>query len=165
MLIWIKNGARVCKCCTAPLPHDALQCDNVAWMTFLHWRKTLRLISQLRVRQLTMQEISIQTENQRLILETVKRFVEAEVRPRAAKFDAEQDPEKSFSWEIVEKADEVGIRTMTLSEEWGGLGTDSLTTLCLPKSLSDIGWVRISEWTNVDYNHCGKMPGFAGERT
>jgi hypothetical protein len=37
--------------------------------------------------------------------------------------------------------------------------------LCLPKSLSDIGWVRISEWTNVDYNHCGKMPGFAGERT
>ena len=130
MLIWIKNGARVCKCCTAPLPHDALQCDNVAWMTFLHWRKTLRLISQLRVRQLTMQEISIQTENQRLILETVKRFVEAEVRPRAAKLDAEQDPEKSFSWEIVEKADEVGIRTMTLSEEWGGLGTDSLTTLC-----------------------------------
>ena len=77
-----------------------------------------------------MQEISIQTENQRLILETVKRFVEAEVRPRAAKLDAEQDPEKSFSWEIVEKANEVGIRTMTLSEEWGGLGTDSLTTLC-----------------------------------
>jgi hypothetical protein len=96
MLIWIKNGARVCKCCTAPLPHDALQCDSVAWMTFLHWRKTLRLISQLRVRQLTMQEISIQTENQRLILETVKRFVEAEVRPRAAKLDAEQNPEKSF---------------------------------------------------------------------
>src|ERR1035437_6583685 len=38
-------------------------------------------------------------------------------------------------------------------------------SLCLPKSLSDIGWVRISEWTNVDYNHCGRMPGFAGERT
>ena len=61
-----------------------------------------------------MHNIFIQTENQRMILETVKRFVDAEVRPRAAALDAQQDPEKSFSWEIVEKANEVGIRTMTL---------------------------------------------------
>ena len=88
-----------------------------------------------------MQDIFIQTENQRLILETVKRFVEAEVRPRAAALDAQQDPEKSFSWEIVERAHAVGIRTMTLDEKWGGLGTDSLTTSMVIEELGkgDVG--------------------------
>jgi alkylation response protein AidB-like acyl-CoA dehydrogenase len=88
-----------------------------------------------------MHDIFIETENQRLILETVKHFVDAEVRPRAAALDAQQDPEKSFSWEIVEKANEVGIRTMTLNEEWGGLGTDSLTTSMVIEELGrgDLG--------------------------
>ena len=88
-----------------------------------------------------MQDIFIQTENQRLILETVKRFVDAEVRPRAAALDANTDPEKSFSWEIVEKADAAGIRTMTLDEKWGGLGIDSLTTSMVIEELGkgDIG--------------------------
>ena len=75
-----------------------------------------------------MEDIFIVNDDQRAILETVTRFVEDEVRPRAAALDAETDPEKSFSWEIVERAHEVGLRTMTLSEKWGGLGTDSLTT-------------------------------------
>src|SRR6516164_8201318 len=88
-----------------------------------------------------MQDIFIHTENQRLILETVKRFVEAEVKPSAAALDAQQDPAKSFSWEIVEKANTVGIRTMTLDEKWGGLGTDSLTTAMVIEELGigDIG--------------------------
>ena len=88
-----------------------------------------------------MQDIFIQTENQRLILETVKRFVDAEVRPRAAALDGNTDPEKGFSWEIVEKADAAGIRTMTLDEKWGGLGTDSLTTSMVIEELGkgDIG--------------------------
>src|SRR6516164_2374726 len=88
-----------------------------------------------------MQDIFIHTENQRLILETVKRFVEAEVKPSAAALDAQQDPAKSFSWEIVEKANAVGIRTMTLDEKWGGLGTDSLTTAMVIEELGigDIG--------------------------
>jgi alkylation response protein AidB-like acyl-CoA dehydrogenase len=88
-----------------------------------------------------MHDIFIETENQRLILETVKHFVDTEVRPRAAALDAEQDPEKCFSWEIVERANEVGIRTMTLNEEWGGLGTDSLTTSMVIEELGrgDIG--------------------------
>ncbi len=88
-----------------------------------------------------MHDIFVETENQRLILETVKRFVEEEVKPRAAALDAEKDPQKSFSWEIVERANKVGIRTMTLDEKWGGLGTDSLTTAMVIEELGvgDIG--------------------------
>ncbi|HEX6007026.1 MAG TPA: acyl-CoA dehydrogenase family protein [Burkholderiales bacterium] len=80
-------------------------------------------------------------EEQAAILETVKRFVDEEVRPRAPKLDADPDPAAGFSWEIVEKAHALGIRTMTLSEKWGGLGTDSLTTAMVIEELAkgDIG--------------------------
>ena len=75
-----------------------------------------------------MEEMFIVNEDQRAILESVRRFVEAEVTPRAADLDAAADPEDGFSWEIVEAADAFGLRTMTLSEELGGMGIDSLTT-------------------------------------
>ena len=88
-----------------------------------------------------MDEIFIVNDEQRAILETVRRFVDEEVRPRAPELDANPDPEASFSWEIVERAHEVGIRTMTLSEELGGLGTDSLTTAMVIEELGkgDLG--------------------------
>ncbi len=88
-----------------------------------------------------MEQIFIMNEDQRAILETVARFVEDEVKPRAAALDANPDPEQSYSWEIVEKAHEVGIRTMTLDEKWGGLGTDSLTTAMVIEELGigDLG--------------------------
>ena len=88
-----------------------------------------------------MDSAFISTPEQRAILETVGKFVEAEVRPRAAQLDAQADPAAGFSWEIVEKAHAVGIRTMTLSEKWGGLGTDSLTTAMVIEELAkgDIG--------------------------
>ena len=61
-----------------------------------------------------MEEIFIQTEEQRAIVESVRRFVEEEVTPRAAQLDAEIDPEDGFSWEIIEAADKFGLRTMAL---------------------------------------------------
>jgi alkylation response protein AidB-like acyl-CoA dehydrogenase len=88
-----------------------------------------------------MEDIFIVNDEQRAILRTVARFVEDEVAPRAAQLDACADPAQCYSWEIVEKAHEVGIRTMTLSEKWGGLGTDSLTTAMVIEELGkgDIG--------------------------
>ncbi len=88
-----------------------------------------------------MEQIFIVNEDQRAILDTVARFVKEEVTPRAAALDANPDPEQGYSFEIVEKAHEVGIRTMTLSDEWGGLGTDSLTTAMVIEELGkgDLG--------------------------
>jgi alkylation response protein AidB-like acyl-CoA dehydrogenase len=88
-----------------------------------------------------MEAIFIVNEDQKAILETVRRFVEAEVRPRAAALDANPDPAAGFSWQIVEKAHAAGIRTMTLSEKWGGLAADSLTTAMVIEELAkgDIG--------------------------
>ena len=88
-----------------------------------------------------MEYLYVPTEHQRAILETVRRFVEEEVIPRAASLDTEQDPAKCYSWEIVEKAHALGIRTMTLGEKWGGLGADPLTTAMVIEELSkgDLG--------------------------
>jgi len=88
-----------------------------------------------------VEPIFIVTEEQRAILDTVARFVREEVTPRAAKLDADPDPTAGFSWQIVERAHAVGIRTMTLAEQWGGLGTDSLTTAMVIEELAkgDIG--------------------------
>jgi alkylation response protein AidB-like acyl-CoA dehydrogenase len=83
-----------------------------------------------------MQEIFIQTDDQRAILETVRRFNEEHVTPCAAELDAQVNPEDSFSWEIVEAAHNIGLRTMTLSEAYGGLGIDSLTTVMVVEELS-----------------------------
>ena len=88
-----------------------------------------------------MHEIFIETEEQRAILDTVRHFVDEEVRPRSAELDAQKNPEDGFSWEIIEAAHNIGIRTMTLSEEYGGLGTDSLTTSMVVEELAkgDLG--------------------------
>jgi len=88
-----------------------------------------------------VEDIFIANDEQRAILASVTRFVEEVVVPRAPLLDADPDPEKSFSWEIVEQADAVGIRTMTLSEHWGGLGADSLTTAMVIEELGkgDLG--------------------------
>jgi len=74
--------------------------------------------------------------DQRAILDTIRRFVDEDVKPRSALLDAMQNPEDCFSWELVEKAHELGIRTMTLAEKWGGLGLDSLTTAMVVEELA-----------------------------
>jgi len=76
------------------------------------------------------------TEEQRAILETVRRFVRDEVNPVADELDRRDDPAACFSWDIVEKADAAGIRTMTLSPDWGGIGADSLTTAMVIEELA-----------------------------
>jgi alkylation response protein AidB-like acyl-CoA dehydrogenase len=88
-----------------------------------------------------MERIFVHTPEQRAILDSVRRFVEDEVVPRAAGLDARPDPADGYSWEIVEKAHEVGIRTMTLGKEYGGLGADSLTTAMVIEELGrgDLG--------------------------
>lgn len=75
------------------------------------------------------------------IVKTVRRFVDKVVAPAAAELDREVDPEDCFSWEMVEKASEVGIRTLTLDQAYGGLGADSLSTAVVIEELAkgDLG--------------------------
>lgn len=123
-----------------------------------------------------MEAIFVQTGEQRRILETVRRFVEGEVRPRAADLDARPDPAESFSWEIVERAHDVGIRTMTLDRTYGGLAADSLSTAMVIEELGrgDLGvsvvfaqTLKIAQIMQKALNEAQRarvLPGFAGDR-
>jgi len=75
-------------------------------------------------------------DEQRAILDSVRRFADDVVTPVAAALDRREKPEDCFSWDIVEKADAAGIRTMTLAEEYGGIGAGSLTTAMVIEELA-----------------------------
>jgi acyl-CoA dehydrogenase len=81
------------------------------------------------------------TEEQRALRDVARRFIEQTVRPVAADLDRRPDPADCFSWEIVEEASRVGLRTLTLDRGYGGLGADSLTTAMMIEELAagDLG--------------------------
>lgn len=88
-----------------------------------------------------MDDMGITRPERQQIVETVREFVSEAVAPVAAELDRAPAPEDGFSWELVEKADGVGIRTLTLAQEYGGLGADSLTTAMVIEELAkgDLG--------------------------
>jgi alkylation response protein AidB-like acyl-CoA dehydrogenase len=63
-------------------------------------------------------------------------FVADVVAPVAADLDRHPDPRDCFSWEIVEKGSERGLRTLTLLPEFGGAGADCLTTAKVVEELA-----------------------------
>jgi len=75
------------------------------------------------------------------MVEVAVRFGAEVVAPLAAELDARPNPEDCFSWEIVEAASAAGLRTATLSPEYGGAGIDSLTTARVVEELgrADLG--------------------------
>jgi alkylation response protein AidB-like acyl-CoA dehydrogenase len=75
------------------------------------------------------------------LVAVAKRFGTEVVAPVAAELDRRPNPEDCFSWEIVEAASAAGLRTATLTEEYGGAGIDSLTTAKVVEELgkADLG--------------------------
>ncbi|MDP3983388.1 MAG: acyl-CoA dehydrogenase family protein [Acidimicrobiia bacterium] len=79
-------------------------------------------------------------ERQQMV-QTARTFAQRVIVPQAAELDARLNPADCFSWEIVEEASAAGIRTATLSPEYGGAGIDSLTTAMVVEELgrADLG--------------------------
>src|SRR5687767_1765226 len=57
-----------------------------------------------------------------------REFARNVVSPVSAALDKNINPEDCFSWEIVEEGSRRGLRTLTLMPEYGGVGTDCVTT-------------------------------------
>ena len=67
--------------------------------------------------------------------DTVRDFVEAEIKPAALHPDRLQPFDKPLLVEALDKASEMGLRTLTLSEEGGGAGADCLTACIVMEEL------------------------------
>src|SRR5437879_13808446 len=62
-------------------------------------------------------------DHQKLIRDTVRQFMEAEVRP----FVKEYDTAEKFPAEAIQKLGEMGCCGMLVPEEWGGPGLDTVS--------------------------------------
>jgi alkylation response protein AidB-like acyl-CoA dehydrogenase len=75
------------------------------------------------------------------IRRTVRQFAEKEIKPTALARDREEDFDKRFPWDVLAKADKLGLRTLALSEKNGGGGVDALTDCIVAEELAaaDVG--------------------------
>ncbi|MGZ8267197.1 MAG: acyl-CoA dehydrogenase family protein [Burkholderiales bacterium] len=81
------------------------------------------------------------TEEQKAIRDTVRNFVRREIAPHANQLDQSEDFEKRFPWKALDKASDMGLRTLLLSQERGGAGVDALTYCIVIEELAvgDVG--------------------------
>ncbi len=81
------------------------------------------------------------TPEQQHLVDTVREFASRHVAPVAPDLDRQPNPADCFSWAIVEEASRLGIRTLTLAQEYGGAGVDSLTAAMVIEELAraDLG--------------------------
>jgi len=68
--------------------------------------------------------------------DTLRDFVEKEIRPAALHPDRLQPFEKALLGDIVDKASQLGLRTLALSEASGGAGADHLTLSIVMEELA-----------------------------
>lgn len=74
------------------------------------------------------------TEQEKDIQRTVRRFADAEIRPRALEYD--QAPKGNFCWDIVRKATEIGIPACYVPEKYGGMGVKGVSALIIEEELA-----------------------------
>jgi alkylation response protein AidB-like acyl-CoA dehydrogenase len=68
--------------------------------------------------------------------DTVRDFVQSDVKPVALHPDRLQPFDKPLLTDLLDKASQMGLRTMALSEEAGGAGADSLTSCIVMEELA-----------------------------
>ncbi len=86
------------------------------------------------------------TEDQIMLRRMVREFAQNELKPKSLELDAKPEPADCFSWELVDKASELGLRLAALPVEIGGEGiTDLLTQVILFEELAagDLGFATM----------------------
>lgn len=66
------------------------------------------------------------TEEQIAFRDLARQFAEKEIRTSAIALDKQVSPGDCFPWDIVRKGSHIGLRTMPLSERFGGVGAGVL---------------------------------------
>ena len=83
--------------------------------------------------------MSMNSESEQLILDSVDKFLETEVRPVAHKLEAADE----YPAQIVEKMKELGLFGCTIPEEYGGFGLSAVTYAKIIERISAV-WMSVS---------------------
>ena len=78
-------------------------------------------------------------EQEQMVLDSVDKFLEAEVRPHAHRLEAADE----YPTEIVEKMKELGLFGCTIAEEYGGLGLSIVTYSKIIERIAAV-WMSVS---------------------
>jgi alkylation response protein AidB-like acyl-CoA dehydrogenase len=70
------------------------------------------------------------------IRDTIRDFVNQEVKPLALKSDRLDVRDRSLLTDVLDQASQMGLRTLALSEERGGAGADALTSCIVTEELA-----------------------------
>jgi alkylation response protein AidB-like acyl-CoA dehydrogenase len=76
------------------------------------------------------------TADQRGWRDRARAYGQEVIAPVAAELDAQVDPAAAFSWKLVEAANERGLRLAPLPVEFGGGGTDFLTSAVMLEEIA-----------------------------
>jgi alkylation response protein AidB-like acyl-CoA dehydrogenase len=74
------------------------------------------------------------TDDQRLIQDTVRRFMESEVRPNVR----QRDREEKFAGAEIRRLGELGCCGMLIPEEWGGAGLDTISYVLMLEEVARV---------------------------
>src|SRR5689334_15139286 len=100
------------------------------------WRHGLRRPSDLRARRETGRgRLNFDlTQEQQLVRDTVREFAVSRIAPVAAELDREH----RFPYDLVAELAELGLMGMTVAEEYGGAGADTLSYAIAVEELTRI---------------------------
>ncbi|MBI4329647.1 MAG: acyl-CoA/acyl-ACP dehydrogenase [Chloroflexi bacterium] len=84
-------------------------------------------------------------EEQLMTQQLFREFAQKEVKPLSRILDAKPDPIDCLSWDLVKKASDLGIRTLAIPRELGGLAADIISRLIIQEELgaADIGFADL----------------------
>ncbi|OGA49158.1 MAG: hypothetical protein A3G24_26015 [Betaproteobacteria bacterium RIFCSPLOWO2_12_FULL_62_13] len=72
-----------------------------------------------------------ETDEQTMIRQMARKFVENEVKPVAMEYDHKTDPKDCIPWELLKKAAKLGLTKMAIPAEYGGGGVKDLISLMI----------------------------------
>lgn len=67
------------------------------------------------------------SEEQMMMRTMVRDFAQNEVKPLSVELDAKRDPKECIPWDLIKKASQSGLRTLSIPEKYGGGGADYVT--------------------------------------
>ena len=101
-------------------------------------------------------KINLETsENDKLILSSIDKFLEKDVKPFVKEFESED----KYPQDIADKMAELGLFGATISEDYGGLGLSAVTYSKIVENVSSV-WMSVSGIFNSHLIMCAAVEKF-----